>query len=195
MIKRDTKRNVSEVAPRGQKVIVKEFKKPGPWGKYAPDHRSWLANWRLELSGFPVPQYLGWLKAKSGPAFLVMEYIEGALFSDALLAAALKPEPANHQELDLLFAAQRDLLERLHRWGIVHEDFKTQNIIVNWKDGRFVLTLIDNDAVLFGQVPGRKEWLRNLRHIRDTLPGHAAVQEAFRRNYPEASELSPDSDR
>jgi len=172
LVKNDRKRRVSKVAVAGTYYAVKEFTAPGPWGPFAPDRRSYVANWRLELSGFDVPRYLGWLRHREGQGYLVMEWIDGTLLGKALEAAPPEGRAALAQATLALFQA-------LYARDIAHQDMKAQNIIVEAKAGAPRLWLIDNDAVRFGQRITQAHWRRNVRQLRETMPQDAALLQAL----------------
>jgi tRNA A-37 threonylcarbamoyl transferase component Bud32 len=175
LLKDDTKRRLSRVAVAGTYYVVKEFRRPGPWGRWAPDCRSWLANWRLEMSGMPVPRYYGWLRDRRGTAFLVMEFFPGPTLDVALTQGT----PAVQ---DALLEATAGLLRQLTRWGIVHQDLKAQNLIVRSAPGEPVrLGLVDNDAVRFDQRVTAADWTRNLRQLAESLPAVPEVRRRFDR--------------
>ena len=173
LLKDDVKRRVSRVEIAGEPYVVKEFRRPGPWWVFAPDYRSWWHNWRLELAGFPVPRYYAWLRARDGRAYIVLEHLPGRSLDEALLAAL--PHPA---EFDRLTGLALDLLARLYRAGMVHEDYKCQNLLVGPTGGsRPPLGLIDNDAVLFERRIRPTDLARNRRHLTRTLAPDGGLPE------------------
>ena len=52
----------------------------------------------------------------------------------------------------------------MYRLGIVHEDMKIGNFIM---DPAGTLYIVDNDAVLFDRTVNKKDWQRNRKHILD----------------------------
>lgn len=175
MLKDGSKRGVARVAAEGADYVVKEFYRPGPWGRFSSDCRSWLHHWRLEMYGFPVPRCYAWLRSTEGRGYLVMEHFPGDLFGAVLLQRRGSPE-----QVQQLYQALVRLLRGLYGWRIVHEDLKTQNLIVTSADADDVrLGLIDNDAVLFDQRIGHRAYARNRRHLLGTLPPEADLVSAF----------------
>jgi hypothetical protein len=165
LLKDDRKRRLSRVAVAGTDYVVKEFRRPGPWGPWSPDRRSWLANWRLEMAGFPVPPYAGWLRDRDGHGYLVMAYLPGLTLDRALQTAG-----ADEARFTALCDAALALIEALYRWGILHQDLKTQNLIVADDPGPPRLGLVDNDFVRFGCRVTPADRARTYRQLRESLP-------------------------
>ena len=188
LLKDGSKRGVSRVADGGGRYVVKEFYRPGPWGRWAADCRAWLANWRLEMYGFPVPRHDGWLRAPTGRGYLVMECLAGTS-----LDRALEREVQSPDRVEALYEGLMAILHQLYHWGIVHEDLKTQNVMVAERPGGgFELKLVDNDAVLFGRRIRARHRLRNRRHLCGTIPAKgdlsARFAAVFDRHFPHGGE-------
>ncbi len=158
LLKNNRRRRVSKVEVDGGNFIVKEFRRPGPWGRFAADARSWVFNWGLEFCGLHVAKCFAWLRAKNGVACLVFEYLDGPTFYEILKDRA-EDAAAFGQLSEKLYA----LLRELYRWRIVHEDLRMANLIVCGPEPE--ICLVDNDAVLFNRKIGARQWRRNRRHL------------------------------
>lgn len=188
LLKRDRKRSLGVVAPGGRYFVVKVFHRPGPWGPWRPDCRSWCWNWRLERAGLPVPRYHAWLRAGDGQGWLVMEYIPGEHLEAALRRQA--GAPARQRELAGLAL---ELLAALYRRGIVHGDLKAQNLILRPAEAASgqpeALLLVDNDDVAFGRRIDAAVRARHCRQLAESLPPGDPLRELlvaeFRRRFPE----------
>lgn len=166
ILKIDRKRQLSRVAGDGRSLVVKEFRKPGPWGRWRPDCRSWLNTRRLADHGIPVARCRAWLKHRDGRGFLILEDV-----GDLTLDEALRNAGSIGCQRRLLRAATR-LAAWLHRARIVHGDLKLSNIMVPAEsaDPRMPLTLIDSDAIHFNREPTPAARAKNLYQMLDTFP-------------------------
>ena len=156
LLKDGKKRCVTAPAVNGNVYIVKEFFAPGPWGSLSADARCWLNNWGLAFCGLPCPPVHAWFRSKDGHGYVVSEFVSGSSAYHAL-SDALGDEPA----FDEIAASVYSLVRQLYRSGVMHEDLKLNNMILN--DGK--LWLIDNDAVLFDVTIEQRHWDRNLKHL------------------------------
>jgi len=188
MLKDDVKRRLSRVHVGGTTYIIKEFRRPGPWGRWAADARSWLNAARLAATRLPAAACHGWLRGTEGQGFLVL----ADAGRDVAAAVLRQSTPARRRQL--LKAAAR-LIALLHRRGIWHRDLKPTNFVVadDPVPGR-ELVLVDTDDVAFEATMTSTRRRRNLAQF---LDGMGADLTAFERarfvvHYAHAANLSRD---
>ena len=176
VLKTEPKREVSRVEVNGVRCIVKEFRRPGPWGRWAADARCWLNSFRLEMHRVPVAPCLAWLRADTGAGFLVMQDV-----GDDVLPVLLS-QCADAGRRRLLLAATGRLLAWVHQAGIVHGDLKLSNVIVRERQDfpRVSLTLVDSDSVRFHAAMPLDRRVRNLRQVLGSLPAELPFREQAR---------------
>ncbi len=156
LLKNSRKRCVSRCTIDGTSYLVKEFRAPGPWGRFASDARCWLNNWGLLSSGFTVPQVHAWVRGNDAAGYLVFQFLDDAVPVHKVMAAA-----KSQTMFDEVANSVYSLVRELYTWRIVHEDLKMNNLMVQGN----TLWLIDNDAVLFNVNIKSKHWERNRRHL------------------------------
>jgi hypothetical protein len=167
LVKNDKKRRLSRFQVEENSVIVKEFVRPGPWGPWAADSRSWICANRLHRIGLPVCRYLAWLKAKHGCAYILMEDL-----GPQDLYAELIHNRADRVKLKELLTEAGHLIGILHNLGVHPRDLKIRNFVPCYRENpkSLELKLIDLDDILFFKVVPDSCRSRNAEQIISTLP-------------------------
>jgi tRNA A-37 threonylcarbamoyl transferase component Bud32 len=166
ILKIDRKRQLTRVVFEGRTLVVKEFRRPGPWGRWRSDCRSWLNTYRLKTYGLPAAQCLAWLKHDDGQGFLILEDV-----GDQNLASALAQATTPRQQRVWLHHGAR-LVAWLHQSRIVHGDLKLSNMMVLEapRNPQMPLSLIDSDSIRFNQHVTPASRAKNLHQMLDTFP-------------------------
>jgi tRNA A-37 threonylcarbamoyl transferase component Bud32 len=148
-------------------VVVKEFRRPKPLGRWAADCRSWFNHYRLAQLGLPATTALGWLKARDGRGYVVLTDVGQVNLREALA------EPERQDRRTLLAAAGR-LVAWLHQRAVFHRDLKATNFVVS-DDPVFPVYLVDCDDVHFEtrmtddrRQRGLNQLLENLQDATDS---------------------------
>ncbi|MFA5204956.1 MAG: DUF374 domain-containing protein [Lentisphaeria bacterium] len=175
VLKDDRKRVLSRVVRDGRSWVVKEYRRPGPWGRFRADARAWRQSQRLHGWGRPVPAVLGWLRGRDGRGWLVQQDAGGTS-----LHWALKGAPPEQQGRLLQHAAV--IVARLQRRRIWHRDLKIANFLCNTTGpGPAGMQLVDLDDVRFGAADTAARRARNLAPFLTTARALAATPRAWRR--------------
>jgi tRNA A-37 threonylcarbamoyl transferase component Bud32 len=166
ILKIDRKRQLTRVTFEGRTLVVKEFRRPGPWGRWRSDCRSWLNTYRLKTYGLPAAQCLAWLKHDDGRGFLILEDV-----GDLDLHRALRDAQESPRQRELLHFAAR-LAAWLHQSRIVHGDLKLSNMMVLKapRNPQMPLSLIDSDSIRFNQRLTAARRAKNLCQMLGTFP-------------------------
>ncbi len=167
ILKVEKKRRLSRVASNSESLVVKEFRHPGPWGRFRPDCRSWLNTYRLKMHGIPAAQCRAWLKHADGRGFLFLQDM-----GDTNLHVALKNAVGNMHEQRLLLRHGARVAAGLHQARIVHGDLKLSNIMIEKPAGSSTAKpmLIDSDDVRFNQRMTLGRRAKNLGQMLNTFP-------------------------
>lgn len=172
VLKVDRKRQLTRVVVDGESLVVKEFRRAGPRGRWAPDRRSWLNTYRLGMHGFRVAGCRAWCRTRAGAAYLVLQDA-----GESSLPEVLKQTGDSACRRRLLIQAA-SVAASLHRQRIFHRDLKLSNFVVTGNAGAQVrLTLVDSDDVHFYCVTGAKRRARNLDQMLETLPENRASRD------------------
>lgn len=176
VLKAEPKREVSRVEVNGVTYVVKEFRRPGPWGRWSADARCWLNSFRLEMHRVPVARCLAWLRTDKGAGFLLMEDV-----GDDVLPVVLR-RCTDPERRRALLAATGRLLGWVHQAGIVHGDLKLSNVMVCEQEDhpRVPLALVDSDSVRFHAAMPLARRVRNLRQVLGSLPPELPFREQAR---------------
>ncbi len=165
ILKDDVKRRLTRVTVKDQRLVVKEFIAPGPWGRLAADCRSWLNTCRLAMGSQPVAACRGWLRDKEGHAFIVLDDVGELCLPELLYRTSVV------QCLPLLEVAVR-IIARFHQRQIWHRDLKSTNFVVSGRIGEVqTLRVIDTDDVRFGVRIGLVDRAFNLKQFFAALEG------------------------
>ncbi|MEA2012860.1 MAG: lipopolysaccharide kinase InaA family protein [Verrucomicrobiota bacterium] len=177
LVKNDVKRRISRIKTDFGSLIVKQFRHPGPWGRFAPDCRSWLGACGLYQFGINAVCYYVWAKRKS-TAFIIMEDL-----GINNLEHELNKDIYDKGELQEIFRNLGRFLGIMHNFGIYHRDLKLSNFIVN-KDNCNI-TLIDLDDVYFYKKVSKKKMKLNFNRLKENLTDtHKEIfNEVFQREY------------
>ncbi len=155
-------------APRGFAALRHLFRQPRA-------ARAFQAARALEARGLPTPPPLGFLALRGfagrhGPSWFVYEAIPGTL--DLRRRAERDGDRWTPLARARLARALARLYLRLLDAGLVHADFKAENILVFEEDPlprRFLL--IDLDGLRFDPAPSRYAVARNVVQLHDALGG------------------------
>jgi hypothetical protein len=171
MLKSDRKRQISRGKSAGdaRSHIIKEYRTPGPYGRWRPDVRAWVGTAKVSMVyGFRVARGQAFLRLADGRGMIVFEDAGATTVED--LWCALNDD----QEPGALFAAVAELVARLHDAGVGHGDLSPANIVhaarqqtasdtmLDFRD----LCLIDCDDVTCHRGPTpAKTCVRNLYQL------------------------------
>ena len=138
LIKVDHKRQLSRVSLGKRSYIVKEFRKPGPWWIFRPDHISWKNSQKLYSLGIPVPKVYAWLKSRDRRGFIIMEDLGDQVLADILK----KLKPGSEQRRSLIIKLS-NLIAFVHSKNLIYGDMKLTNIMLKGSS----LFLVDMDKI------------------------------------------------
>ncbi len=163
-LKTDTKRRVSRYQEGSEhSIVVKEFVKPGRFGRYSADARSWAGKFGTIQYSIPSTIYHAWLKTSDGKAYIFMEDLGDLSFTTAFQQAIVNKDQSNKRMLIHNFAR---FFANLHCLGIYHRDLKTDNFMVCGEH----LKLIDLDDVTYAKNICQRRKIKNLQQAYNTLP-------------------------
>jgi len=172
IVKDDAKRCLSKVRVGDRTLIVKEYRRPGPWGRWRADVASWLDTYRIgRLYGIPVGACIGALRHQDRRGFLVFEYV-----SDTTVEQHWITDGCTARSAELVDQVAR-LVAWLHAAGIYHRDLNPANMMIT-DDPGLGLKLIDCDRVAFYRhmVPhGRRE--QNLAQVLEAIDNRLSTGE------------------
>ena len=175
-LKRDTKRVLARLTDSLGTCVVKEFRHPGPWGRWRPDCRCWVNTHMFELLGIPAMRALAWFRAGDGRGILFLQ--DGG---DVNLHKALQmlPDPARRRSL---LSQVAWIFGRLHAYGVWHGDCKASNFMVvpaaqittRWSPwvrcGVETVAMVDADSLRLSAGLSLAQRVANLRSWRASLP-------------------------
>lgn len=175
-LKRDAKRSLARLAAPAGSLVLKEFRRPGPWGPWRPDRRCWLNTHLCDAVGVPVVRALAWLKCRDGRGVIVFPDA-----GDSNLHTVLRgPLPLRRRRALLDQLAWT--FGRLHAFGIVHGDCKATNFMVvpaalistpfsPWaRRGDETLAMVDTDSLCLRQNVSLSAAAGNLRDCLASFP-------------------------
>jgi lysophospholipid acyltransferase (LPLAT)-like uncharacterized protein len=175
VLKNDRKRALTRVVHAGRSWVVKEYRRPGPWGPFRADARAWRQNQRLHGWDMPVPACPGWLRGRDGRGWLILEDV-----GQTSLYWALKLAPPERHGRLLQYAAT--IIARLQRRRIWHRDLKVGNFLCDEAAvGRPAMHLVDLDDVRFGAADTAARRARNLAAFVTSAQAFTASPRAWRR--------------
>lgn len=177
-------RKIFRVCVGSQIFVVKEFKSSRHSMQLSADCLSWLINWRLEFSGFPVPKALAWFRSKDNTGYLITECIDGIPLHDALRDALNDEIKENILMRELI-----KLMMNLYNWGVFHETLKSNDFIVKSENNYMRIYLVDNDSAKFDVVIGNEHRQLHHRQLMKALPDVQAVKQRFAHLFAEAEGL------
>lgn len=107
-------------------------------------------------AGFNTPEIICAGRFKS-QEFMISEAFDGIGFGDYLASFFRKSSGARLKLKRQLLNSVGNLVGDLHSAGIVHGDLRPNNILINFKNNMFVLSLIDNERnQLYKKIPYKK---------------------------------------
>lgn len=176
-LKQDKTRRLARVsADGGATVVIKEFRRPGPWGNWRPDCRCWLNTQMCDALGIPVMGALAWLRCRDGRGLV---FFQDA--GDVSLRAAFQA-PIAPLRRRLLLTQVAWIFGRLHAYGILHGDCKATSFMVvpaaqlssrqsPWvRGGLEAVAMIDADSLSQRSVLALPQGAENLADWRGSMP-------------------------
>lgn len=122
----------------------------------------------LSCAGFRTPEAIYHGKAPGIGSFVFTRKAPGDSFTQWMIQTHRKPE--KREERLVLLEDTGIMLGRLHASGFVHRQLSPNNIWAKWQQGRFVLTLTNNEQVIRRHPPSGLMLLKELRSMHFALP-------------------------
>jgi hypothetical protein len=132
----------------------------------------WMASSAFRVLGLPTPEGVALVeRPRGGASFFVARFAEGSLELDAWLETAFSRsgEASDRRRRLTVLETTAQLLARLHRLSVYHNDLKARNVLVHPEDPTRLL-LIDLAGVRPWRRVDRKRRLKNLAQLDTSIP-------------------------
>jgi tRNA A-37 threonylcarbamoyl transferase component Bud32 len=150
----------------------------------------------LELRGLPAARPLALLLPRGRAAYLLTQYIPGAVNLHLFAWELARRTPAERRRAARRTAtALGRLVGQLHAWGLAHRDLKGCNLMVVEDGERIQTPLVDLDGIEVRRQVRRRERIRNLARLSASLEMHGWVGRALRARFLHAYAREVGADR
>lgn len=162
---------------REQQIFYKEFLPRSPWEKIKALVRGSRAgrarrhNDALLQAGINAPANLAWGKLPGGSKYLFNEAAAGDDVTTWLTSVLIERSGEALAQRRQLLKILGKFVGRVHATGFIHGDLRPGNILAEYKGGRFLFTLIDNERTVQKLPPPGRMLLRNLMQLNMLPPG------------------------